>query len=120
MLQRDHINYKPILHIAIFHPLRCIVDVFNIHYILVEIVKVKMKAGDLLIFNSLEPHGIRPNTTKDKVRPAQYIPMMPAEEDNEALRQWRITSWKERKLRRARPFRGIQEDGSRKISCGRS
>ena len=25
-----------------------------------EIVKVKLEAGDLLIFNSLEPHGIRP------------------------------------------------------------
>ena len=25
-----------------------------------DIVKVKMEAGDLLIFNSLQPHGIRP------------------------------------------------------------
>ena len=58
--------------------------------------KVKMEAGDLLIFNSSEPHGIRPNLSKDKVRIAQYISMMPAEEDNEALRQWRIRSWKER------------------------
>ncbi len=61
-----------------------------------KIVKVKMKAGDLLIFNSLEPHGIRPNKSKDKVRIAQYISMMPAEEDNEELRQWRINSWKNR------------------------
>ena len=28
----------------------------------------------------------RPNRSKDKVRIAQYISMMPAEEDNEALR----------------------------------
>ncbi|MDH3699050.1 MAG: phytanoyl-CoA dioxygenase family protein [Flavobacteriaceae bacterium] len=61
-----------------------------------KIVKVKMEAGDLLIFNSTEPHGIRPNKSKDKIRMAQYISMMPAEEDNEAMRQWRINSWKNR------------------------
>jgi len=58
--------------------------------------KIKMEAGDLLIFNSSEPHGIRANNSKDKVRIAQYISMMPAEEDNEALREWRINSWKNR------------------------
>lgn len=61
-----------------------------------DIVKVKMEAGDLLIFNSLLPHGIRPNLSGDKVRIAQYISMMPAEEDNEPLRQWRIRSWHDR------------------------
>lgn len=61
-----------------------------------KIVKVGLEAGDLLIFNSLQPHGIRPNRSKDKVRIAQYISMMPAEEDNEALRQWRIRSWQDR------------------------
>jgi len=61
-----------------------------------EMMKVKMEAGDLLIFNSLQPHGIRPNKSSDKVRIAQYISMMPAEEDNEALRQWRIASWRDR------------------------
>jgi hypothetical protein len=61
-----------------------------------ELVKVGLEAGDLLIFNSSQPHGIRPNHSKDKVRIAQYISMMPAEEDNEPLRQWRIRSWRER------------------------
>ncbi len=61
-----------------------------------ELVKVKMNAGDLLIFNSLQPHGIRPNQSGNKVRLAQYISMMPAQEDNEGLRQWRINSWKEK------------------------
>ncbi|WP_041633112.1 phytanoyl-CoA dioxygenase family protein [Maribacter sp. HTCC2170] len=61
-----------------------------------KIVKVKLEAGDLMIFNSCEPHGIRPNKSKDKVRIAQYISMMPAEEDNEALKQWRVNSWKNR------------------------
>jgi hypothetical protein len=58
--------------------------------------KVKMEAGDLLIFNSSQPHGIRPNLSGNKVRIAQYISMMPAEEDNEPLRQWRVTSWRDR------------------------
>jgi len=61
-----------------------------------ELVKVLLEAGDLLIFNSLEPHGIRPNLSKDKVRIAQYLSMMPAEEDNEALKEWRIQSWQNR------------------------
>ena len=61
-----------------------------------HLVKVKLNAGDLLIFNSLQPHGIRPNLSKNKVRIAQYISMMPAEEENEDLKQWRINSWKNR------------------------
>jgi len=61
-----------------------------------KIVKVKLEAGDLMIFNSTEPHGIRPNKSKDKIRIAQYISMMPAEEDNEELKEWRVNSWKNR------------------------
>ncbi len=61
-----------------------------------KIVKVPLEAGDLLIFNSTQPHGIRPNKSGNKVRIAQYISMMPAEEDNEALRDWRVHSWKNR------------------------
>jgi hypothetical protein len=61
-----------------------------------KIVKVPLEAGDLLIFNSSEPHGIRPNRSGDKIRIAQYISMMPAQEENETLRQWRIKSWLER------------------------
>jgi len=48
--------------------------------------KVKMEAGDL---------GIRPNHS-DKVRVAQYITMIPADEENEELRQWRINAWHDR------------------------
>jgi hypothetical protein len=61
-----------------------------------EIVKVGLEAGDLLIFNSLLPHGIRANLSGDQVRIAQYISMMPAEEENPTLREWRISSWKNR------------------------
>jgi hypothetical protein len=58
-------------------------------------VKVPLEAGDLLIFNSLLAHGIRANHS-DKVRIAQYVSMMPAQEDSEPLRQWRIRSWRDR------------------------
>ncbi len=61
-----------------------------------KLVKVTMEAGDLLIFNSLLPHGIRPNKSENKVRVAQYISMMPAEEENAAMRDWRVHSWKNR------------------------
>lgn len=61
-----------------------------------KIVKVKMEAGDLLIFNSSEPHGIRPNHSGDKVRIAQYISMMPAQENNQELKDWRVNSWRHR------------------------
>ena len=61
-----------------------------------KIVKVSLEAGDLLIFNSTQPHGIRPNNSKDKVRIAQYISMMPAQENDTDLVNWRINSWKNR------------------------
>ena len=61
-----------------------------------EVYPVPMKAGDLLIFNSLLAHGIRPNTSENKVRMAQYIAMTPAAEENQELRERRVESWKER------------------------
>lgn len=61
-----------------------------------DIVKVSLEAGDLLIFHSAQPHGIRPNLSTDKIRIAQYISMMPAEAENEAMREWRINSWRNR------------------------
>lgn len=61
-----------------------------------KIVKVGLEAGDLVIWDSRQPHGIRPNHSDNKVRIAQYISMMPAEENNKQLRQWRINSWKDR------------------------
>lgn len=61
-----------------------------------KLVKVPMEAGDLLIFNSSLPHGIRPNHSEDKVRIAQYVSMMPAQEEDEALRDWRVRSWRNR------------------------
>jgi ectoine hydroxylase-related dioxygenase (phytanoyl-CoA dioxygenase family) len=71
-----------------------------------NIEKIKLEAGDLLIFNSLEPHGIRANTSGNKVRVAQYISMMPAQEENEELRQWRINSWQSREAMQGYAFPG--------------
>ncbi len=61
-----------------------------------KLVKVGLEAGDLLIFNSSTPHGIRPNHSKNKVRIAQYLAMMPAQEDNATLTDWRVNSWRNR------------------------
>ncbi|MBO6539852.1 MAG: phytanoyl-CoA dioxygenase family protein [Rhizobiaceae bacterium] len=56
---------------------------------------ISMEAGDLLIFNSLLAHGVRPNLSDNRVRMAQYISMYPADYDNEAERQERIRLWRD-------------------------
>jgi len=61
-----------------------------------EIVTIEMEAGDLLIFNTLLAHGVRPNRSRDRVRMAQYVSMQPADEDDEVRRQERIRLWRER------------------------
>ena len=71
-----------------------------------DVVKVKMEKGDMLIFNSSLAHGIRPNRSDDKVRIAQYIAMTPAQEDNDALRQWRVSSWRDRRAPEGHAFPG--------------
>ncbi|MBN9059139.1 MAG: phytanoyl-CoA dioxygenase family protein, partial [Rhizobiales bacterium] len=38
-----------------------------------SITNIEMEAGDLLIFNSLLAHGVRPNHSDGRVRMAQYI-----------------------------------------------
>ncbi|QNM96216.1 phytanoyl-CoA dioxygenase family protein [Chitinimonas koreensis] len=67
---------------------------------------VPMRAGDLLIFNSLLAHGIRPNTSADQVRLAQYIAFTPADEDNAELVDWRVGSWWKREPARGYAFPG--------------
>lgn len=78
-----------------------------------EVYPVPMKAGDLLLFNSLLAHGIRPNTSADKVRMAQYISMTPAAQSNEALRQLRIDSWRERRAPEGFAFPGDPREWER-------
>jgi ectoine hydroxylase-related dioxygenase (phytanoyl-CoA dioxygenase family) len=57
--------------------------------------QVPGKAGDLVIWHSLLPHGNSHNTS-DRPRWSQYILMHPAREDDEALRQERLRLWRER------------------------
>ncbi len=78
-----------------------------------EVCPVPMKAGDLLIFNSLLAHGIRPNTSQNKVRMAQYIAMTPADPDNAALRERRIDSWRERRAPEGYAFPGDPREWER-------
>ena len=59
------------------------------------IVNVDLEPGDLLIFNSLLAHGVRPNQSDVRVRMAQYISMYPAEWDNASERAERIRLWRE-------------------------
>ena len=54
---------------------------------------ITLEAGDLLIFNSLLPHGVRPNHSEGRVRMAQYLSMFPAELENETERAERIRLW---------------------------
>ena len=60
-----------------------------------EIVYVPLEPGDLLIFNSLLAHGVRPNNSENRVRIAQYISMYPADWDDTAERDERIRQWRE-------------------------
>lgn len=71
-----------------------------------DIVNVPMKAGDMLIFNSLLAHGIRPNRSQDRVRMAQYISMAPANEDDEEERQARIACWRDQEPPKRGAFPG--------------
>jgi hypothetical protein len=57
---------------------------------------VPMQPGDLLIFNTLLAHGIRPNQTTDRARIAQYLSLYPAEPANTAKRDARIRCWRDR------------------------
>ena len=71
-----------------------------------ELEFVPLKAGDLLIWNSLLAHGIKPNRSADRARIAQYISMYPADEANESARQRRIRSWREREAPEGVAFPG--------------
>lgn len=56
---------------------------------------IDLEPGDLMIFNSLLAHGVRPNFSKNMVRMAQYISMHPAEYEDEAERTERVRLWKD-------------------------
>jgi ectoine hydroxylase-related dioxygenase (phytanoyl-CoA dioxygenase family) len=73
-----------------------------------------MEPGDLLIFNTLLAHGVRPNRSKDRVRMAQYISMFPADEDDLVERTARIASWREREAPKRASFPGDPREWEKK------
>jgi hypothetical protein len=78
------------------------------------IENIELEAGDFLIWNSLLPHGVRPNRSLDMVRMAQYISMFPADFENERLRQSRITTWAKQTHPIGDPFPGDPREFERK------
>lgn len=61
-----------------------------------QVQSIPGRAGDLLIWNSLLPHGNGCNTS-DRPRLAQYITMSPADISNDRQREERIASWRTRR-----------------------
>jgi ectoine hydroxylase-related dioxygenase (phytanoyl-CoA dioxygenase family) len=59
-----------------------------------NVTPIPGKAGDLLIWHSLLPHGNGHNVS-NRPRFAQFISMVPAREENEEYRQERISQWRE-------------------------
>ncbi|PYC72073.1 phytanoyl-CoA dioxygenase [Streptomyces tateyamensis] len=58
------------------------------------VVRPQLGAGDLLIWDGMLAHGVAPNTSARGVRAVQYLSMMPALEEHEALRRSRVESWR--------------------------
>ncbi|MCR8725381.1 phytanoyl-CoA dioxygenase family protein [Frigidibacter sp. ROC022] len=79
-----------------------------------EIVNVDLEAGDLLIFNSLLAHGVRPNVSERDVRMAQYVSMFPADPGDEAQRQERLRIWSEQTHPVGDPFPGDPREFERR------
>ncbi|WP_018555034.1 phytanoyl-CoA dioxygenase family protein [Streptomyces sp. ATexAB-D23] len=61
-----------------------------------SITTPEVSPGDLIIFNSLLPHGVHPNVSADQVRMAQYLTMAPAWEEHAELREARVRFWRDR------------------------
>ncbi len=59
------------------------------------ITPIPARAGDLIIWDALFPHGNGHNVS-DRPRLAQYISMFPARPDDEEARQDRILRWRDR------------------------
>ncbi len=62
------------------------------------ITNIEMEPGDLMIFNTLLAHGVRPNhsiNSGNRVRMAQYISMFPANEEDVIDRAERVRLWRE-------------------------
>ncbi|MGJ8527930.1 phytanoyl-CoA dioxygenase family protein [Maritalea sp.] len=82
----------------------------------IDIDNISLEPGDLLIFNALLAHGVRPNHSDDKVRMAQYISMYPADFDNVEEREERVRLWKEQECPKRDSFPGDPRDWEKKNS----
>jgi hypothetical protein len=58
------------------------------------VIRPRLEAGDLLIWNGMLAHGVAPNRSADKVRSVQYLSMMPALESHQELVDSRVKSWR--------------------------
>jgi len=58
------------------------------------VVRPRLRAGDLLIWNGLLAHGVAGNHSERGVRAVQYLAMAPALESHTELRRSRIQSWR--------------------------
>lgn len=70
-----------------------------------EVVEVPTRKGDLLIWNSLLPHGTSANKSMTP-RLVQYLSMAPAQEQDEAVRSWRVDAWLHRRAPEGDAFPG--------------
>ena len=80
-----------------------------------EVVPIPAKAGDLVIWDRLLPHGNGRNRSS-RPRLAQYITMFPAAEDDEAYRLRRIHMWERRLPPRGKAFPGDPRRWERRFS----
>ena len=78
---------------------------------------VTLDPGDLLIFNSLLAHGVRPNHSNGRVRMAQYLSMAPADPDHAAERAERIRLWREIEPPNRPDFPGDPRDWEKNHCC---
>jgi ectoine hydroxylase-related dioxygenase (phytanoyl-CoA dioxygenase family) len=78
------------------------------------ITNIEMEPGDLMIFNTLLAHGVRPNHSRDRVRMAQYISMYPANEGDAVERAERVRLWRELDSPKRDAFPGDPRDWEKK------
>lgn len=71
-----------------------------------DIAPVPLQAGDMLVFNALLPHGVRPNRTVDRARMAQYVSMFPAQPKDTSLVSERVRLWAYRQAPKGDAFPG--------------
>ncbi|EAR10720.1 phytanoyl-CoA dioxygenase family protein [Reinekea blandensis] len=71
-----------------------------------DIAPVPLNAGDMLVFNALLPHGVRPNGSMNRARMAQYVSMFPAQPEDRRLVDERIHLWAHRQAPAGDAFPG--------------